>query len=82
MIFQTLVSFRKKYMYLQIEIFSRCSWFDIGFLSPLPVCGSCWAIGTTLALSDHIKILRKGIFPDINLSPQVLINFVTVGIIL
>ena len=42
-------------------------------------CGSCWAMGTTSALSDRIKRMRKGEFPDINLSPQVLINCVTVG---
>jgi len=54
----------------------------IGFLSPLPDCGSCWAMGTSSALSDRIKLLRKGVFPDINLSPKVLINCVTVGIIL
>ena len=41
-------------------------------------CGSCWAMGTTSALSDRIKMMRKASFPDINLSPQVLINCVTV----
>lgn len=40
-------------------------------------CGSCWAMGTSSALSDRIKLLRKGAFPDINLSPQVLIDCVT-----
>lgn len=37
-------------------------------------CGSCWAFGTTSALSDRIKIMRKAAFPEILLSPQVLIN--------
>eukprot|EP00803_Ostreobium_quekettii_P005028 evm.model.scf_1938.2 EVM.evm.TU.scf_1938.2 scf_1938:7023-14549(+) len=37
-------------------------------------CGSCWAFGTTSALSDRIKIARKCAFPEIILSPQVLIN--------
>jgi len=40
-------------------------------------CGSCWAHATTSALSDRIKLLRKRAFPDIQLSPQVLINCVT-----
>jgi len=40
-------------------------------------CGSCWAHGTTSALSDRIKVARKRVFPDIQLSPQVLINCVT-----
>eukprot|EP00898_Chlorokybus_atmophyticus_P007205 jgi/Chlat1/7486/Chrsp60S06999 len=37
-------------------------------------CGSCWAMATTSALSDRIKILRKAAWPDVVLSPQVLIN--------
>lgn len=41
-------------------------------------CGSCWAFGTTSALSDRINILRasnnESIWPEINLAPQVLIN--------
>ena len=36
-------------------------------------------MGTTSALSDRIKLMRNGAFPDINLSPQVLIDCVTVG---
>ena len=44
-------------------------------------CGSCWAMGTTSALSDRIKLMRNGAFPDINLSPQVLIDCVTVSTI-
>ena len=75
---------------LSVEYTATVSWkvhcqmevLIVGFLSPLPDCGSCWAMGTTSALSDRIKLLRKGVFPDINLSPQVLINCVTVGIIL
>jgi len=42
-------------------------------------CGSCWAHGTTSALSDRIKLLRKRAFPDFQLSPQVLVNCVTVN---
>lgn len=37
-------------------------------------CGSCWAFSATSALSDRIKIARKAQFPDVNLSPQVLIS--------
>ncbi|CAK4609310.1 hypothetical protein LEN26_014306 [Aphanomyces euteiches] len=37
-------------------------------------CGSCWAQGTTSALSDRISILRNATWPEIALSPQVVIN--------
>lgn len=37
-------------------------------------CGSCWAFAATSALSDRIKIARKAQWPDVNLSPQVLIS--------
>jgi len=37
-------------------------------------CGSCWAQGTTSALSDRISIMRDGAWPSIDLAPQVLIN--------
>ena len=37
-------------------------------------CGSCWAHATTSALSDRIKIARNAAWPDINISPQVLIS--------
>lgn len=56
---------------LSILIFSS-------LLLPLD-CGSCWAMGTTSALSDRIKMMRKASFPDINLSPQVLVDCVTVS---
>lgn len=37
-------------------------------------CGSCWAFSSTSALSDRIKIRRNAQWPDIILSPQVLIS--------
>jgi cathepsin X len=37
-------------------------------------CGSCWAQSATSVLSDRIKIIRKGAWPDINISPQPLIS--------
>jgi len=37
-------------------------------------CGSCWAMATTSALSDRIKIARNAAYPEILLAPQVLIN--------
>ena len=40
-------------------------------------CGSCWAFGTTSALSDRLSIMRgpgEKMWPEINLAPQVLIN--------
>eukprot|EP00440_Ansanella_granifera_P034603 gb/GFBE01037540.1/.p1 GENE.gb/GFBE01037540.1/~~gb/GFBE01037540.1/.p1 ORF type:complete len:390 (+),score=80.45 gb/GFBE01037540.1/:1-1170(+) len=39
-------------------------------------CGSCWIHGTTAALNDRIKVMRKGQFPDVMLSRQVLMNCV------
>jgi cathepsin X len=37
-------------------------------------CGACWAFASTSALSDRIKIARKAAWPDVNLSPQVLVS--------
>ena len=37
-------------------------------------CGSCWAHGATSALSDRIKIARKGMAPDVNLAIQYILN--------
>lgn len=37
-------------------------------------CGSCWAHAATSAISDRIKIARNAQWPDINISPQVVIS--------
>lgn len=37
-------------------------------------CGSCWAQAATSTISDRIKIVRKAQWPDINISPQVVIS--------
>lgn len=37
-------------------------------------CGSCWACAATGALSDKIKIATRGRYPDLAVSPQVLLN--------
>ena len=37
-------------------------------------CASSWAFSVTSALSDRIKIKRNATWPDVNLSPQVLIS--------
>jgi len=42
-------------------------------------CGSCWAFGTTSAMSDRIKIQRKAQGQDVILSPQVVINCAGAG---
>jgi len=37
-------------------------------------CGACWAFNTLSALSDRIKIQRQAAWPEVSLSPQVLLN--------
>lgn len=37
-------------------------------------CASCWAHAVTSALADRIAVQRKGAWPQVGLSPQVLIN--------
>ena len=56
------------------HVWMMAPWY---LISPID-CGSCWAMATTSALSDRIKILRERNYPEINLSPQVLVDCVTV----
>merc|ERR1711939_994260 len=37
-------------------------------------CGSCWAFSSSSAVSDRIKIARKAKWPDVTLSPQMVVN--------
>eukprot|EP00038_Savillea_parva_P007691 m.171885 g.171885 ORF g.171885 m.171885 type:complete len:635 (+) comp13441_c0_seq1:550-2454(+) len=37
-------------------------------------CGACWAFGTLSSLNDRLKIANQAAFPEVILSPQVLIN--------
>jgi len=37
-------------------------------------CGSCWAHGSMSSLSDRIKIIRQGAWPDYNLAIQYILN--------
>ena len=67
----------------QSDIPTNFWWGNIGGINYLtyqrnqhiPIyCGSCWAFSATSALSDRIKIKRKAQWPDVILSPQVLIS--------
>ena len=42
--------------------------------NPNRYCGSCWAHGALSSLADRIKIARKGAWPDVVPSVQVLLN--------
>lgn len=37
-------------------------------------CGSCWAHGPTSSIADRINIVRNRTWPDMTLSPQVIVN--------
>jgi len=37
-------------------------------------CGSCWAHGTSSSFADRINILRENQWPQVAISPQVLVN--------
>ena len=34
-------------------------------------CGSCWAQGSSSALSDRLALLTNNLFPEVDLAPQV-----------
>ncbi|KAL3138997.1 hypothetical protein ABBQ32_005801 [Trebouxia sp. C0010 RCD-2024] len=39
-------------------------------------CGSCWAQGSTSALSDRLALMTGNRFPEVDLAPQVLVDCV------
>ena len=63
---------------LPVNFDARENWPEcanvINFVRDQSDCGSCWAHAATSVLSDRIKIARNAAWPDINLSPQVLIS--------
>ena len=38
-------------------------------------CGSCWAQGSSSALSDRLALLTDNLFPEVDLAPQVQLDF-------
>lgn len=80
---QRVLSARPHTLLLETELPTSFWWGNVSglsFLTPvrqqhLPsYCGSCWAFGTTVSLSDRLKIARARAWPEIILAPQVLIN--------
>ena len=66
-----------------VELPETFIWNNVGGVSYLTnlknqhipqYCGSCWAQAATSSLSDRIKIARNATWPDINISPQVVIS--------
>ena len=37
-------------------------------------CGSCWAFSAASAVSDRLRLMTKGAWPEHDLSPQVIVN--------
>jgi len=67
----------------EVELPANFSWNNVDGVNYLTnmrnqhlpsYCGSCWAHASTSALSDRIKIARNATWPDINISPQVVIS--------
>jgi len=42
-------------------------------------CGSCWAMGSTSALADRIRIARRNAWPDVELAQQTVVYCVSNG---
>ncbi len=41
-------------------------------------CGSCWAQGSSSALSDRLALLTNNLFPEVDLAPQVQMDILVV----
>eukprot|EP01065_Artemidia_motanka_P038790 TRINITY_DN47638_c0_g1_i1.p1 TRINITY_DN47638_c0_g1~~TRINITY_DN47638_c0_g1_i1.p1 ORF type:complete len:326 (+),score=113.93 TRINITY_DN47638_c0_g1_i1:62-979(+) len=56
------------------------NWCTKGMNQHIPkYCGSCWAMASTSSLSDRLNILRKGAWPEVQLSVQTAVYCVSNG---
>ena len=71
------------YGYEDVEVPEQLMWNNVNNTNFLTViknqhipqyCGSCWAQCAASSISDRIKIMRKGAWPDINIAPQAMVS--------